>query len=543
MVLFLVGITVLVTVYALQYRLEPDETRKTMERQFHMSSTPIYNVRSIDYNVVKNGFVYHYQISPSSEEDSYTNVCMVFETEYDEAFAHWIFESAIHLFSFQEMRKTYPSAKLLMKSKKKYKELILRQFQLSYDDVLFELPTKNACIFCPVFSLNDRSIPVTTFMEHVRRLKDYLIRPSLPSLAPVSLLYLPRSQRENFTPNDRTIVSSNEIQTWCLERGGEILHVDTVSDFTDQVRKVRSAREIILDYGSSLYVNGLLAQDGARLIVLGNMHQHETFPSMAALMEEIQRSKSVTFINPLDHSTKSELAFDLYEIEASFVGHVLIPVVSVRTKANPASSAFEILTYGDSHSKWTFENLVDIPFRMHWLGPVLMHRIGRDGLYIESVESESPHVILLFAFGEIDIRCHVGKQVEKGRNIHEVLNTLAERYVQSLNRTVHFLRTNPKMHFAIMSVLPPAVADPECWNPDFPFIGSDQQRSDWTKELNTILSQLSEIHNYYFLDMYTDHADEHGMLFRHYSDGHVHIKDSPYVEKRVRQMMNDLDTK
>lgn len=497
----------------------------------------VSQVRSIDYRVVVNEFTYRYEIDDSQNTKPSANVCMVFETEYDEAFCHWVFESAIHLYAFQALKQQYPSAKLLIRSKRRYKELFLHRFQLTYDDVLFDLPSDNMCFFCPLYSLNDLSIDVTKFTPLFRQLFAGLMAQveNVPIAVPV--LYLPRSKVENFAPNDRTIVSADQIRSWCSANGGVNLDVHEITDFREQIRVVKTAKSVVLDYGASFFVNGLLAANGSRLIVLGNMHQHTKYPAMTAIMTEILKKCSVAFVNPSADSASDQLVFKVEEINAEFKGSAVVAHETFRNTDYAKSYPVEIFTYGDSHCKFTFENIPEIPMRMHWLGPVLMHRIGRDGIHLGKLTSDHPHIVLLFVFGEIDIRCQVGKQVEKGRDAQEVLFTLAERYVQSLNRAVQY---HPNIPRAIMSVVPPSTADPAYLNQDFPFIGSDEQRSDWTMELNAMLRRLSEQHGYYFLDIYTDHADEKGMLIRSYSDGNVHIKQSPFVQQRVQKMLSEL---
>ena len=132
--------------------------------------------------------------------------------------------------------------------------------------------------------------------------------------------------------------------------------------------------------------------------------------------------------------------------------------------------------FGDSHSS-IYKYLPEIT--VHNVGPVTMHRVGRDGvrsatrrcgpqtkvgqerelalgvqLCAASDRNGSAfqkHGIkngdfVVFVFGEIDVRNHIGKQIDSlNRNEDEVLKTLAVNYLQKILFSLTILLSSIKL--------------------------------------------------------------------------------------------------
>lgn len=178
----------------------------------------------------------------------------------------------------------------------------------------------------------------------------------------------------------------------------------------------------------------------------------------------------------------------------------------------------EITVFGDSHSFYLFGE-VDV-CTVHWLGPVTMHRVGRDGLNGLDVRKYGVNDgdIAVFVFGEIDVRIHVGKQrYEEGRDVEEILETLCTSYLSTIEANV---RQFEKLHVIVCLVVPPS---DQGENPEYPFYGMLSERVELTRRLNERLGVLSRQKNFHVLDVYSPYCREDGSLDHHFSDGIVHI--------------------
>ena len=99
------------------------------------------------------------------------------------------------------------------------------------------------------------------------------------------------------------------------------------------------------------------------------------------------------------------------------------------------ASAQSIHVFGDSHANWGFSNFgkhhydynyntLNIPFSVHWIINKTMHGIGKDGLRVLNIASYNmqENDIAVFVFGEIDARCHIGKQRdEQHRDVDQII--------------------------------------------------------------------------------------------------------------------------
>ena len=164
----------------------------------------------------------------------------------------------------------------------------------------------------------------------------------------------------------------------------------------------------------------------------------------------------------------------------------------------------------------------------HWLGPKLMFSIGRDGLDISKF-SINDNDTVIFCFGEIDCRCHVHKYKE---NFTEVINSIVDKFFITINR-IHQQR--PQIKICIYNVLPPVKKGTVPENPDYPYLGTDEERKTYTQYMNLKIKESCARHNFIFFDVYNDYCCENGFLKTELSDNNVHISDVTYVRNFIKE--------
>lgn len=187
-----------------------------------------------------------------------------------------------------------------------------------------------------------------------------------------------------------------------------------------------------------------------------------------------------------------------------------------------------IYTCGDSHSRFTFHDISNVvPFH---IGPITMHRMGRDILKFSDykIPTDGP---LISSFGEIDVRCHVHKQVLSGRDEDEVIESLVTNYMYALkmNSTVY-------SDILVMEVVPPAYSNMAKNNPDFPFEGTDEDRARICAKVNSRLKHHSDIFGFRMFELFADYADKNGMLDPSMSDGSVHIWSNDKIKEKIKSI-------
>lgn len=188
-------------------------------------------------------------------------------------------------------------------------------------------------------------------------------------------------------------------------------------------------------------------------------------------------------------------------------------------------TAFPIIhVIGDSHCREFIgiENTIS-----HHIGPITMHRIGRDGFDFRAFQVSENDIVIL-SFGEIDVRCHLGKQRDlKNREIEEVIDALLHQYFQTVVQCRSFYQN---LEVILYTVTPPT---DQIDNPLFPKYGSLQDRIYLSKLLNQKLEKMCSSHGLKLLDVYDDYADATGAFNVFLSDGNVHIAENSAIKKRL----------
>lgn len=177
-----------------------------------------------------------------------------------------------------------------------------------------------------------------------------------------------------------------------------------------------------------------------------------------------------------------------------------------------------IYTVGDSHSWHTW---LKIPFvETHPQGPMTMHRAGQERtIYVNQFPKDA---IVVFCWGEIDCRCHVHKY----QPWQEAIDRLVDNYLNMIE--ANYL-INPNVW--IYNVVPPLRKKDAIESPDFPFLGTDQERLGYVRYMNEKLKASP----YFFVDVNDQYSDAEGFLRQEVSDAHVHIEDSGPLEAYLRE--------
>lgn len=184
---------------------------------------------------------------------------------------------------------------------------------------------------------------------------------------------------------------------------------------------------------------------------------------------------------------------------------------------------------GDSHAACSFRDIPNV--KIHYIGPVTLKRVGvlEDEFVSNIVKSLNltPDDVLLFVFGEIDIRCYVKINLEHRKSI--TLEYLLLDWVESYANHISVMPTNGA-RLGIMSVAPPATFE-SAQSLEWPVSGTDEERVIYTKKINELLQSECIKRNWIYLDVYSKYADEKGMLPLHNIFRSVHINDTSEVKK------------
>lgn len=213
---------------------------------------------------------------------------LLFEHCYHQAFGHWVYESGIFLQYYNELQKKLDKPLKLFiinKPSRSYKKLFLNFYGIKEENLIYcdhelrhndydnnwlkrfnvTLPKNNICITTPVVTYNNLPsniipIPIEDFKQRIYDFRNSLLKNIKNDINKIEWLFLPRATKENYKPNDRKINYSG-IYNFLKDKNYVEYDVMNTKDLINQIELVRSAKNIILDYGASFCVNGLFCEN------------------------------------------------------------------------------------------------------------------------------------------------------------------------------------------------------------------------------------------------------------------------------------------
>jgi len=185
-----------------------------------------------------------------------------------------------------------------------------------------------------------------------------------------------------------------------------------------------------------------------------------------------------------------------------------------------------IHTFGDSHSTYGWGSKV----KRHHIGPLLCYSFGKKKLNVcdirkyDVMEGDS----IIFCFGEIDCRCHIHKHISSEKTYQHIINDIVNDYFEAIELNVQVSGIKFK-NVCVYNVVPPVEKHNTHENPEYPYLGTDQERKQYVLYFNKKLESKCFEKKYVFFDVYNNYADENGFLRKDYSDGNVHISNGVYI--------------
>ena len=198
-----------------------------------------------------------------------------------------------------------------------------------------------------------------------------------------------------------------------------------------------------------------------------------------------------------------------------------------------------IYIYGDSHANSSFKNLT-LNYVDYHCKSTTMFRVGRDNTIINFNKDKVmlKNDVMVFAYGEIDCRCHIKQQIDKGRNEDDIIHELVNNYLLTIINNV----VNKNLKIIIVGVIPPTKQyDYELLHGpilhEFPFVGTDEDRVRYTNKVNNKLEELSKQNNYIYFNPYSHYTRQDGTLKHELSDSTVHLGDNSYFLERFTEII------
>jgi hypothetical protein len=277
-----------------------------------------YEIDEYKLNKYENVISYNYshcspelKIYISSDINNYENLkdyYYIFDCPGQDAFAHFVYESFIFYPILQKITDIYPSIKILNTNNKKYVKNLFNFFNINNEIINKIENINNICFFSPIVSLNDHNINQELYIKHINLFSNNITN-NITLFDNQNILFLPRNTKENYAGNDRIIYGTDNIKENIIKIGGTIIDTYELNDISLQFSKINSFNIIILDYGSSFFVNCIFLKN-KKIIILNNYShsgQIDTFISLKILYDIIKNNNTLYFIKP---KINNEILFD-----------------------------------------------------------------------------------------------------------------------------------------------------------------------------------------------------------------------------------------
>ena len=190
-----------------------------------------------------------------------------------------------------------------------------------------------------------------------------------------------------------------------------------------------------------------------------------------------------------------------------------------------------IHTIGDSHSGIGWTGIIQ-----HKLGPVLCYSFGKEKLNrcdIRNFNIKDGDTIV-FCLGEIDCRCHIHKHITETTRYQDIINNIVDNYFDAIELNVSISQIKLK-NVCVYNVVPPIQKYNTSENPEYPYLGTDEERKQYTLYFNEKLKEKCIEKEYIFFDIYNNYIDENGYLRKDLSDGIVHIGNGIYISNFIKE--------
>jgi hypothetical protein len=195
--------------------------------------------------------------------------------------------------------------------------------------------------------------------------------------------------------------------------------------------------------------------------------------------------------------------------------------------------------YGDSHAYFSFKNL-SVIHKNNYHFSVTMFRIGRDNIIINFNNNEiKSNDVIVLAYGEVDCRCHIQRQIDTGKNEDDIIYELVSTYFKTIKSNIN----NDTIKIIVVGVISPTKQnDYEIIHgpilDEFPFLGKDEDRVRYTNKVNNLLEELSYKYGYTYFNPYSYYTRPDGTLKHELSDSNVHLGDNSFFLEKFTELYN-----
>lgn len=97
--------------------------------------------------------------------------------------------------------------------------------------------------------------------------------------------------------------------------------------------------------------------------------------------------------------------------------------------------------------------------------------------------------IIIFCLGEVDCRCHIHKHITNDLTYQKIIDNIVEKYFEAIDLNVKTSGLKLK-DVCVYNVVPPVQKYNTYENPEYSFLGNDDERKNYTLYFNKKIKEL-----------------------------------------------------
>jgi hypothetical protein len=189
-------------------------------------------------------------------------------------------------------------------------------------------------------------------------------------------------------------------------------------------------------------------------------------------------------------------------------------------------------TFGDSHALAGWERIPGVI--THSPGPITAYAVGRDGLAKMDIRGfVKPGDSICFCVGEIDCRAHIHKYVTDHCPVEWVTGRVVSEYLNTIDQNMKLVEGVTAYLYSV----PPAARSAGLNNdPQFPFVGTDNERAICVKYFNDMQFYHGSFYGFKAFNVWDHYRDNEMLLDRGFSRDGVHIHDPVHIIKTLHAL-------
>ena len=163
------------------------------------------------------------------------------------------------------------------------------------------------------------------------------------------------------------------------------------------------------------------------------------------------------------------------------------------------------------------------------------------GSFVRNINTNSPLLAFsenqgkrtAYLLGENSWKWRLQSHVDT-KSYENIIDDIVDNYLKAIELNVSVSQLKLK-NVCVYNVVPTTQKYNTSENHVWPYLGTDEERKQYTLYFNEKIKEKCIEKGYIFFDIYNHYIDENGFLRKDLSDGNVHIRNGVYITNFIKE--------